>query len=196
MRAGTSTTLLLAVLLSASSLFAQRGTGSSGGIRGPGVGPARISVGHFPHNGNFGRHHGYGSVIYPYWFGDPYGYEEEYVEQRPQAPPPTVIVEREKSTQPDREVAPAEPKILEIQGGASANSARSQAPAVFVLNDGQRIESQRYLITASVLHVTVDRSERNIPLSQLDIKRTLAANHERGIELSIPVSSSEISLSF
>ena len=52
------------------------------------------------------------------------------------------------------------------------------------------------MLSASVLSVSIDRQQRNVPLALLDIRATLSANHERGIDLHIPADRNEICLSF
>ena len=49
---------------------------------------------------------------------------------------------------------------------------------------------------ATSLHVEVDGQQRTIALSKLDMKTTLAVNHQRGVDLNIPQSRSEIFLAF
>jgi hypothetical protein len=58
------------------------------------------------------------------------------------------------------------------------------------------VETRRFLLTASVLSFSVDRQQRVVPFDMLDIDATVSANHERGIDLRIPVDRNEISLSF
>jgi hypothetical protein len=58
------------------------------------------------------------------------------------------------------------------------------------------VETRRFLLTASVLSFSVDRQQRVVPIDMLDIDATVSANHERGIDLRIPVYRNEISLSF
>jgi hypothetical protein len=52
------------------------------------------------------------------------------------------------------------------------------------------------VLTASNLSLSIGRQERTVPLDVLDIDATIAANHVRGIDLRIPESRNEISLSF
>jgi hypothetical protein len=49
---------------------------------------------------------------------------------------------------------------------------------------------------AGSLRIAAQGNQRTIPLSALDLKATLAANHERGIDLKIPTNQSQISLGF
>jgi hypothetical protein len=69
-------------------------------------------------------------------------------------------------------------------------------PTIFILVNGERLETRRYVLTASNLTVSIDRQQRTVPLDLLDINATITANHERGIDLRIPTDRNEISLSF
>ena len=67
---------------------------------------------------------------------------------------------------------------------------------MFILTNGERLEAERYLLTHDNLYVTIDHQQRTIPLAMLDLNATVAADHERGIDLRIPADRNEISLSF
>jgi hypothetical protein len=74
--------------------------------------------------------------------------------------------------------------------------AKPTPPAVFILANGQRLESSKYVLTADSLKVGEDDKQQTIPLTQLNVNATLAANHERGIDLKIPTSRTQMMLSF
>ena len=88
------------------------------------------------------------------------------------------------------------PKIIEVQGGPSAQPAKPRQPTVFVLKNGERIEIRRYTILGGLLRLTVDGKQRTIPLTDLDLKASSAANQERGIDLKIPTNSNEVVMGF
>jgi hypothetical protein len=67
---------------------------------------------------------------------------------------------------------------------------------VFVLSNGERLETHHYTIIAGSLHIAAQGSDRTIPLSALDLKATVSANHERGIDLKLPTHPGEISFGF
>jgi hypothetical protein len=69
-------------------------------------------------------------------------------------------------------------------------------PTVFILFNGDRFESSNYLLTTSSLRVQQGEAQRTIPLDAINLDATIAANHERGVDLKIPKSKSEIVLSF
>jgi len=74
--------------------------------------------------------------------------------------------------------------------------AKPTPPAVFILSSGERLESSKYVLTADSLKVGEDDKQRTIPITQLNVNATLAANHERGIDLKIPTSRTQMMLSF
>ena len=105
---------------------------------------------------------------------------------------------------PDSAAAPSGPKIIDMpQTSPTPRStpARHAAPpkpapkTIFVLASGERLESDDYTMEAGTLHVTVAGEQRAIALSTLDVKQTSALNHERGIDLKIPQSRNEVSVS-
>ena len=70
------------------------------------------------------------------------------------------------------------------------------SPAVFVLSNGERLESSHYLLTVTSLRLQQGETQRTIPLSAVNVDATIAANRERGIDLKIPHNKAEIMLSF
>ena len=69
-------------------------------------------------------------------------------------------------------------------------------PAVFILSNGERVEASRYVMTVDSVQIQQEGKERSIPLSSVNVSATLAANHARGVDLNIPKSNSQITLSF
>ena len=88
------------------------------------------------------------------------------------------------------------PKIIEVPGGPSAPPAKPRPPSVFLLKNGEKLEARRYTITGGSLHITADGKPRVVPLTELDLKATLAANHERGVNLKIPTNPNEVVMGF
>jgi hypothetical protein len=135
----------------------------------------------------FRRRNGAGGFFSPYYDG--FGFDSE-VEAVPVAEPQIVI---------QRPPDPPIPNAQVIEVPAFANSSTPKVlppPTIFILANGERLESRRFVLTASVLSLSFDRQHRNVPLESLDLNATVAANRERGIELRIPDDRNEISLGF
>lgn len=67
---------------------------------------------------------------------------------------------------------------------------------IFVFVNGERLEVNHFTIDGGFLHLAIAGQQRTVALGTLDIKATIAANHERGIELKIPQSRSEVTIAF
>jgi len=184
----------LALLLASSltpSLEAQR---SGAGFRGfakvngkSGHGRQRaLSNGQFP--GHFHHRDGLGAFLSPYFLpnDESYGWEEA----EPEPAPKVVYAPLEQET------SPADAQVIEIPGAANHKEGKPPLPAIFVLINGERVETERFVLTFSSLSVNIDRCERVIPLEVVDLGATTAANRERGINLRIPADRNEVSLSF
>lgn len=209
--------VLTVLVLSAAVLPAQIAGGGSqgggshgGGVAGAGVGGAGghmaghgtrpgSSNGFFPLRSG-GRHNrGYGAVWLPY--GAPYWDEDgnfwdEPSYQQPAAPTsPQVIVMQNKEPRPPA-APPEPPKLIEVPQSKEAPAAKPQPPTLFVLKGGERLESRDYLLTAESLQIQVGGQRREIPLGTLDLEATIAANHQRGIELTIPRDRTAVFVSF
>ena len=152
------------------------------------LGQGSFSSGHFL--SRFQPGYGLGAFWSPYFFpederpqsgeaGEPLG---------PQSGPPYYA--------PGREWPPAPARVIEIPAPDHPEAAKPLQPAMFVLTSGERLEAQRFVLTASSLSVNIGRRERVISIEALDLDATAAANRERGIHLQIPADHNEISLSF
>jgi len=97
---------------------------------------------------------------------------------------------------PEQERPPADPQLIEIPRAVDRIEEKPPLPAIFVLIDGERVETQRFALTVTSLSVDIDRRERVIPLEAVDLGATTAANRDRGINLRIPADHNEISVSF
>lgn len=107
---------------------------------------------------------------------------------------PTVWVRRAIFDQARAWAGPVNPS--EVPGGPIAAPAKTRPPTVFLLKNGEKLEARRYTITGGSLHLTVDGKPRIIPLTDLDLNATLAANHERGVNLRIPTNPNEVVMGF
>src|ERR1700723_3175037 len=104
-----------------------------------------------------------------------------------EAPLPPVVILQSYERQ-SREPDPHAPKplVIEIPGVANRKAAKMSPPTLFILTTGERLETRRFVLTASALSVSIDREQRTIPLAMLDLEATSIANRERGIDLRIP----------
>lgn len=190
---------VLVILLCCTQADAQARLGASragppgGGFRGgpPGHSGRGFSHHHAGHR-NFGT-----PVIYPYW---PY-YDAPMYD--PPAPAPTVVVvpaERESppatAAEPQRSLPPTVIELAVATGGSEA-LLKDRPSTVFVLSDGRKLEAKRYTITYTTVEISEPRKPVvSVPLSQLDVDATIAANHQRGIDLEFPKSQGELYLTF
>lgn len=73
---------------------------------------------------------------------------------------------------------------------------KPQPPAMFVLTNGEKLESRRYVLSADSLQIDINRKRRTIPISELNIDATIAVNQQRGIDVSIPQDRSSLFVGF
>jgi hypothetical protein len=191
--------IALSVVLMAWPLQAQRGSGMAAGH---GLGSGRAGSGSprgsrggaASRNGLSSRrfrsrsYNGGGSFFGPGYY--PFDYENPDTGAETPAPDSRIVPAR----LPDS--PPIKPLLIEIPGARDAASAKKLPPTVFILASGERLEVQRFILTASNLSFNLDRKQRVIPLAMLDLNATAAANSERGIDLRVPEDRNEISLSF
>jgi hypothetical protein len=198
LRAATLT--LLAVSLAIPFAQAQHGVagfhGSSGGFSGHSGFQGHHLARGFEGRGTFSsfRHRNNG-FVYPYWWPYDYPYDDGADYEQPYMQ----VVEREPAPAAVAAAPPPPPtkaQVIEIPVPANSVSAKPQPPAIFILANGDRLEASRFVLTSNNLSINVNRRQRTIPVDQLDLDATIAANHERGIELRVPADHNEISLSF
>ncbi len=189
-------------MASASHSGSSHGGGSHGvGGRMPGHGtrPGH-SNGFFPLRSGERHHRGFGGVWLPYgvpYWDDDGNYWDEPAYQQPSPPPaaPQVIMVENKQPEPPPP-PPQPPKLIEVAQSKDAPVGKPQRPALFVLKNGQRLESRNYSLTAQSLQIEVGRQRREIPVDTLDLDATIAANHQRGIEVTIPRDRTAMFVSF
>lgn len=130
-------------------------------------------------------------VAFPYY---PFGYDIE-PDTRTEVLDAGTRVAPEPEEKPVEEKRVSSPQLIEITGAVRV-AATPLPPTIFILLSGEKLEAQQFLLTASSLSVTMHRAHRTIAIDMLDLDATLAANHNRGIELRIPNDRNEISLRF
>ncbi len=114
-----------------------------------------------------------------------------------------VVLEKERSAQDDRKPArrgarvrkPARrvPRAVveESEAAKREPEPEPETPAtVLVFHDGRRTDVRNYAIVADLFYDLSDRLPKKILLADLDLKATIAANEERGLEFRLPTASS------
>ncbi len=86
--------------------------------------------------------------------------------------------------------------VTNVPLASSAAPAKPLPKTVFFFSNGEQLEAERYLLRPGVLELTVNGEQRRVPLSDLDIRKTVSVNHERGIEFKVPATNNEVFLSF
>ena len=87
-------------------------------------------------------------------------------------------------------------KVIDVPRTNTDLPLKPSPKTIFVFKNGERLEVDHYTIDAGVLYLTKDGQQRAAALSTLDIQASLDANHERGVELKIPQSRSEVTIAF
>ena len=140
----------------------------------------------------------YGSLIKYYapdYQATSYGKPETV--QAPRDPAvPLVTEQREDVPVATREKPLPKSQVIDIPRAVNSKDARLQSPTIFILTNGERLESRRFLLSASNLYLRIDGHHRTIPIEMLDVQATMAANRQHGIDLRIPADRNEIVLSF
>jgi thiol-disulfide isomerase/thioredoxin len=81
-------------------------------------------------------------------------------------------------------------------GGQSTVPQKPGPKTIFVFANGERLEANHYTLDTILLHVMVGGQQRTIALRALNIRATLAANRQRGVNLKIPQTRSEFFVTF
>ncbi len=192
---------LLSIALVVGCAQAQHG---AAGFHGMSAGPSghsgfqgnhHIGAGFERHGINGFNHHHRNRFFYPYYWPYDYPYDDGMDYEQPY----TQVVERESAPPaavPAPPTPPAKAQVIEIPVATNAAATKPLPPAIFILANGDRLEASRFVLTSNNLSVSVNRRQRTIPLEQIDLDASVAANHERGIDLRVPADHNEISLSF
>jgi len=89
-------------------------------------------------------------------------------------------------------------KVWQEKDARSIDAAPSKPtpPAVFILANGEHVESSNYFMTTNSLQLVQNGQQRTIPLSALNANATVAANRQRGVDMKIPDNKGQITISF
>ena len=166
----------------------------------------------FDHRNGFAFGYGYPgygyAALWPgywdYWNGG-ITYDWDYVNFPPndagsnyppdQPPAPSASASQPVVVMAKEAAPPQSPKLIEIPLPKDS-AAQAKPPAVFVLNNGEQLESRRYVLSVDSLRVEVGHSQRVIPISALNVDATISANQQRGIDLAFPQDRSSLFLGF
>jgi hypothetical protein len=142
------------------------------------------------------RHRGNNSGIY-YPVYVPYAYPVAVTDQadaeqvvEPDPPAPTIFEHRPTSERVPSSAGNssryAPPPAVAIE--QSPADARQQIPVVLVYMDGHEQEVTNYAIVGTTLYDLGTFVAHKIPLAELNLKATIKANDDRGVEFSVPTS--------
>lgn len=130
----------------------------------------------------------YGDTAPPYGEGPEYG-EEQYGEPGPQSDQAQLVPEQYPAPQPDGESDQQqnEPAPWPRQSYTGGNdNATPQQAVTLILKNGHPPETiHNYILTANTLTV-LDHGYRQIPVDQIDLPATEAANRANGINFHVP----------
>lgn len=104
-------------------------------------------------------------------------------------PPAPTIFERRAQAAPVRAAAPAatESKASPVASAGPAETTE-KIPTVLIFRDGHQEEVLNYAIVGQTLYDLGTFVSHKIPLSELNLKATIKANEERGLEFNLPAS--------
>ena len=140
------------------------------------------------HNNNAG---GYYPVYVPYAYPVAAAAEPEpEAEAEPDPPAPTIFEHRPTSVRAPSAVADSsrhvhQPTVAAAEEESPAD-ARQQIPVVLVYRDGHEQEVKNYAIVGPTLYDLGTFVAHKIPLAELNLKATIKANDDRGVEFSVP----------
>jgi hypothetical protein len=109
--------------------------------------------------------------------------------QEPDPPAPTIFEHRARVAPPRPVVAAgAKPDSPSAAPEQSRVPEREQVPTILVYRDGHRTEVLNYAIVGQTLYDLGTFVAHKIPLSDLNLKATIQANEDQGVEFSLPAS--------
>ena len=95
---------------------------------------------------------------------------------------------------------PESSKVIVVQDSKpqskNQTAAKPVPPTVFILSNGDRVESSHYILTVDSVKLDQGETQSTIPISAINMNATIAANRKRGIDLKFPRNRAEIMLGF
>ena len=126
---------------------------------------------------------GYYPVYVPYEY--PVAAEPDpEAEAEPDPPAPTIFEHRPTTERVPDASRYAQPPAVAVD--PSPADAREQIPVVLVYRDGHEQEVTNYAIVGPTLYDLGTFVAHKIPLAELNLKATIKANDDRGVEFSVP----------
>ncbi len=89
---------------------------------------------------------------------------------------------------------PPSPKLIEVPQTEENYTPRPKIVAIFIFKNGDRIETDNYLVTKDAVFITNGGQKTRYPIGSVDRAATQAANTQRGIVITFPKSNSEFNL--
>jgi thiol-disulfide isomerase/thioredoxin len=93
-------------------------------------------------------------------------------------------------------VAGSAPQWTYVSGGQSSLPKKPLPKTIFVLTNGEQLESDHYVIGGGFVDATVAGEQRHIALASLDTRKTITLNHQHGVDLTLPTNKNEVFLGF
>jgi len=88
------------------------------------------------------------------------------------------------------------PQLINVPNTPRFSPVKPLPKTIFVLSNGEKLESDHYVIQSGYVDVTVGDQVRHIALSALDTKQTVALNKKNGVDLKLPANKNEVFLGF
>lgn len=87
-------------------------------------------------------------------------------------------------------------RLIDVPYMPKSTPSKPLPKTIFFFANGEQLETDHYLLRPGVLELTVNGERRQVPLSDLDLKKTVSVNHERGIDFKVPTTKNEVFLAF
>lgn len=129
---------------------------------------------------------GYYPVYVPYAYPEAVAADQLEAEAEPDPPAPTIFEHRATSARvPDPPHYARQPAVAAADEPSPADL-RQQIPVVLVYLDGHEQEITNYAIVGPTLYDLGTFVAHKIPLATLNLKATIKANDDRGVDFSVP----------
>jgi hypothetical protein len=134
-------------------------------------------------NNNAGAYY---PIYVPYAYPVAVAADQPETEAEPDPPAPTIFEHRATSARVPDSPHYARPPAVAAADEPSPADARQQIPVVLVYLDGHEQEITNYAIVGPTLYDLGTFVAHKIPLAALNLKATIKANDDRGVDFSVP----------